>query len=219
MNSCVLMAKVVRTPELRYTQDSQKPFTQMLVEFEPLRSDEAPATLKVIGWGNLASDIAQNYVEGNWVIIEGRLSMNRFERPEGFKETRAELVVSHIYRVEGEVVPTVPSSSTGVATSTPQSGTTRKDNVVPMNSYKSKPSELEISEDDFDQPSPPRETKQPPRQPVTQPASSLDDQDLDDIPFVRPVSLKTCESQLQDSWELEANRPGGWLHGVTDLWL
>lgn len=37
--------------------------------------------------------------------------------------------------------------------------------------------------------------------------------DEDDVPFVRPVSLKTSESALHDCWELAANRPGIWLHG------
>ncbi|MBE9168453.1 DNA polymerase III subunit gamma/tau [Pleurocapsales cyanobacterium LEGE 06147] len=37
--------------------------------------------------------------------------------------------------------------------------------------------------------------------------------DEDDIPFVRPVSLRTTEIDLQDCWESAANRPGIWLHG------
>jgi DNA polymerase-3 subunit gamma/tau len=37
--------------------------------------------------------------------------------------------------------------------------------------------------------------------------------DEDDIPFVRLVSLRTSESDLQDCWELAANKPGIWLHG------
>ncbi len=101
MNSCILMAKVVRNPELRYTQDNQTPIAQMLVEFEGLRSEDAPTTLKVVGWGNLASEIQETYSEGDRLIIEGRLSMNTFDRPEGFKEKRAELVASRIYRLDG----------------------------------------------------------------------------------------------------------------------
>jgi DNA polymerase III subunit gamma/tau len=42
--------------------------------------------------------------------------------------------------------------------------------------------------------------------------------DEDDIPFVRPVSSNNNEIELQDSWELEANRFGLWLHGSRDLW-
>lgn len=175
MNSCVLMAKIISNPQLRYTQDGERHFTEMLVEFYPLRSDEPPATLKVIGWGNLATEMASNYVEGNWIILEGRLSMNRYERKEGFKETRAELVISHIYRVDGEVVASVPSSSLGVGTVT-EVGTSQKDNVVAMNSFKPKSPPLELADEESAQLSSSPNTKQS-RQGTTE------DHDLDDIPF------------------------------------
>ena len=99
MNSCILMARIVKTPELRYTQDNQLAVTQMLVEFAGQRSEDPPGTLKVVGWGNLASEIQQNYTEGDRVILQGRLQMNVFDRAEGFKEKRAELTVSHIYKI------------------------------------------------------------------------------------------------------------------------
>ena len=101
MNTCVLMAKVVRNPELRYTQDTQVPFSQLLVEFPGLREEDAPSTLKVVGWGDkLANQIQENYTVGDALIIEGRLSMNTFERPEGFKEKRAELRASRVHRLD-----------------------------------------------------------------------------------------------------------------------
>jgi single-stranded DNA-binding protein len=99
MNSCILMARIIRTPEIRYTQDNQRPLAQMLVEFEGLRPDDPPMSLKVVGWGKLADEIQQNYAEGDRVIIEGRLRMNTIERPEGFKEKRAELTASRVHKV------------------------------------------------------------------------------------------------------------------------
>ncbi len=37
--------------------------------------------------------------------------------------------------------------------------------------------------------------------------------DEDDIPFLRSSSLRTSQTELQDCWELAANKPGIWLHG------
>lgn len=99
MNSCVLMAQVVKNPELRYTQENQTPLAQMLVQFSGQRPEDTPATLKVVGWGNLAGEMQENYFEGDRVVIQGRLSTNRIDRPEGFKETRAELIASRIYKI------------------------------------------------------------------------------------------------------------------------
>ncbi|MEA5532557.1 single-stranded DNA-binding protein [Crocosphaera sp. XPORK-15E] len=119
MNSCVLMAKVIRNPELRYTQDSQTEVAQMLVEFEGRRSEDPNAILKVVGWGSLATQMKETCHEGDRIVIEGRLSINSFERKEGFKEKRAELVVSHIHPLDSHSV------------------TAPVDNVIPFDTSKS----------------------------------------------------------------------------------
>lgn len=111
MNSCVLMAKVISNPELRYTPDTQTEVAQMLVEFEGRRKEDPVSTLKVVGWGNLAAQMKESYHEGDRLIIEGRLAMNTFERKEGFKEKRAELVVSHIYPIDRDEVTSDEASS------------------------------------------------------------------------------------------------------------
>jgi len=96
VNSCILMAQIVSEPELRSTQDNRE-ISSMMVEFEGLRSEESPARIKVVGWGNLASEIKNNYHQGDRIIVEGRLSMNLIDMPEGYKEKRAELVASRIH--------------------------------------------------------------------------------------------------------------------------
>jgi single-strand DNA-binding protein len=53
----------------------------------------------VVGWGNLAQEIQQNYRAGQRVLLEGRLAMIVVERPEGFKEKQAELTVQRIYDI------------------------------------------------------------------------------------------------------------------------
>ncbi|MBE9037483.1 single-stranded DNA-binding protein [aff. Roholtiella sp. LEGE 12411] len=101
MNSCVLMAEIIQEPQLRYTADNLG-VTEMLVQFpNSQRTEDQLATLKVVGWGNLATEIQQNYHQGDRVILVGRLSMNTIDRPEGFKEKRAELTVQQIQSVGG----------------------------------------------------------------------------------------------------------------------
>ncbi|MBE9005508.1 single-stranded DNA-binding protein [Fortiea sp. LEGE XX443] len=100
MNSCVLMADIIQEPQLRYTADNLA-VTEMLVQFpNSQKPEDPPATLKVVSWGNLATDVQQNYHQGDRVIIEGRLGMVTFERrAEGFKEKRAELTIQRIHPV------------------------------------------------------------------------------------------------------------------------
>lgn len=155
------MAKIVTSPELRYTQDGDVPVAQMLVEFENVSGDSPTSTLKVVGWGKLAQSIQQDYSEGDTVIIEGRLTMNTIDRQEGFKEKRAELVASRIHPL---------NQSESATTEMAEMSIPREEdkNVVSFDSYQIAKSEVNESlTNDNDQISP-----------EVTPAK-----DLDDIPF------------------------------------
>jgi single-strand DNA-binding protein len=100
MNNCVLMAEIVKAPELRYMQDGQTAIAEMTVQFPALKSEDPMETMKVVGWGNLAQQIQEQFHEGDQVVIEGRLNMVLTDRPEGFKEKRAELTVNRVHKVQ-----------------------------------------------------------------------------------------------------------------------
>ncbi|MEC4804494.1 MAG: single-stranded DNA-binding protein [Jaaginema sp. PMC 1079.18] len=164
MNSCVIMARIVQPPQIRYTQDNLA-IAEMVVEFESLRPDSPPSTLKVVGWGNLATEIEQNHKLGDRVIIEGRLRMSVLEREERgnrFKEKRAELTAVRIQTLDSD-----PNW-------TPQTPAASPSNVVPMNPQKQAP-----------EPSPEPAYTAPNPEPVSTSTATAtpDDQDLDDIPF------------------------------------
>ena len=113
MNSFVLLAKIVRSPELRYTQESQTPVTEMMVEFPGTRPEDSNL-LKVVGWGSLANEINEKYHLDDQVVIEGRLSIKTYDNPEGFKEKKAEMIASRVYGINGGIDSTgsyIPSSA------------------------------------------------------------------------------------------------------------
>jgi single-strand DNA-binding protein len=99
MNTCILMVEIVTDPELRYTLDNQTEIVQMFVHFPSYKAEDTPATLKVIGWQELAKEVIELYHKGDRVVIEGRLGMPSIDQPEGFKEKRAELTASRIHKL------------------------------------------------------------------------------------------------------------------------
>lgn len=120
MNSCILMAEITQDPQLRYTSDNQTAVSEMVVQFAGLRDDEPMATMKVVGWGNLAQEIQERYHQGDRVIIEGRLGMNTVERQEGFKEKRAEMTVQRIHLLDAGTTMTTSAEVIGTTrTATP----------------------------------------------------------------------------------------------------
>ncbi len=186
MNSCILMAEIIKEPQLRYTADNLE-VAEMLVQFPSVREGEPPATLKVVSWGNLAKEIQHNYHTGDRVILEGRLGMNLIERPEGFKEKRAELTIQRIHSLgfavnTGSSPAVVPDPSTPMASPTPEKAiptyetpsptpTSNNVGVVPP----------EFPQQDFNQSQP----QTPSFQPSTSPAVPDNQPELedDDIPF------------------------------------
>ncbi len=174
MNTCILMAKIIRNPELRYTPDNQLAISEMLVEFPGQREEDPPATLKVVGWGNLASEIQENYSSGDRVLIQGNLKMNLVDMPEGYKEKRAELNASRIHKLGSDDFSTMAASQP-VTTASANS-----DNVVPFDSFKSTSSGYEDPALGVSINSPKPETLSVP---VSTPLAPDPDQDLDDIPF------------------------------------
>lgn len=84
MNNCMLLAEIVQAPQLRYTSDNQTPVAEFVVQFPSLKDTDPAAQMKVVGWGNLAQEIQENYQLGQRVLLEGRLSMHTVDRPEGF---------------------------------------------------------------------------------------------------------------------------------------
>jgi single-strand DNA-binding protein len=117
MNSCILMAEIIKNPELRYTADNQMAVADMFVQFAPppgSRPDDRHPTIEVVGWGNLATEMKENYKQGDRVTIEGRLQMNTIER-DGYKEKRAQLVASRIYHLMAMDTPTTSAAPAGVS--------------------------------------------------------------------------------------------------------
>jgi len=163
MNSFIVMAEIVQEPQLRYTSDTQTPISEMMVQFPGIREEDRPSVLKVVGWGNLAQEIQEQYRVGDRVIVEGRLTMLSVDRPEGFKEKRAELTASRIHKVtlDGSLTTSTaqPAATTTTATAAPSAA----------------PRSMEA-------PARPA-TSTPKSKPAPQPVAAANDIDYDDIPF------------------------------------
>lgn len=118
MNSIILLADIIQEPQLRFTSDNQTPIAEMRVEFAGLRPEDPTTQLKAVGWGNLAQEIQANYHEGDRVILEGRLTMNTVDRPEGFKEKQAELTIQRIHSLNGTSISSSVTAAPATAAST-----------------------------------------------------------------------------------------------------
>jgi len=121
MNHCLLEVEVLEAPQVRYTQDNQTPVAEMTVRFEPLRVDDPPGQIKVVGWGSLAQDLQNRVLAGQRLVLEGRLRMNTVSRPDGVKEKRAEFTLARFHGLAGAPGMVAAPASGGPASSAPSS--------------------------------------------------------------------------------------------------
>jgi single-strand DNA-binding protein len=197
MNSCVLMAEITNQPQLRHTPDGLE-LAEMMIQFSGTRPDDPPAMMRAIGWGNMAKEIHANYHQGDRVLLEGRLNMNTIDRPEGFKEKRAELTVQRIHSLGNGIggdVQTYTSSPTPVMEQPPVATTA-------TNTRKNPPA--------TPTPAATPSYEAPPATPARTNVSvkpQYNEPDPDDIPFMRSVDSITVKAGLLDAYEIATQCP------------
>jgi len=108
----MLEVLVKKAPTVRFTQDNKTPLAEIEAEFDSLRLDDPPSTIKVVGWGKLAEELQNTVQVNSKLVIEGRLRMNTVPRQDGTKEKRAEFTLSRIHPFSSnKAVSSIPSKS------------------------------------------------------------------------------------------------------------
>ena len=113
MNHCLIEVEVLEAPQVRYTQDNQTPVAELVGRFDGLRAEDPPGQIKVVGWGNLATDLQNRVQVGQRWVLEGRLRMNTVTRQDGVKEKRAELTLARLHPLAGASTASSAVSSAG----------------------------------------------------------------------------------------------------------
>ena len=108
----MLEVLVKKAPTVRFTQDNKTPLAETEVEFDSLRTDDPPSTIKVVGWGKLAEELQNRVQINSKLVIEGRLRMNTVPRQDGTKEKRAEFTLSRIHPFSSNsTISSIPSQT------------------------------------------------------------------------------------------------------------
>lgn len=129
MNKIILLGRLTRDPEIRYTQTGacvaqftvavDRPFKNQVGEKE---TDFIPCVV----WGKTA-EVVGNYVhKGQRLLVEGRLQIRSYDAKDGSKRWVTEVIVNHGEFIERkEQQPAAPQSggyNTGGATGAAQQG-------------------------------------------------------------------------------------------------
>lgn len=100
INSVVLVGRLVRDPELRYTPSGGNAVANFTVAVDrnfTNRAGEREADfIRIVTWNKLAENCANYLSKGRLVGVEGRLQVRSYETPEGQRRNIAEVVANNV---------------------------------------------------------------------------------------------------------------------------
>ena len=103
VNNVVLVGRIGRDPEMKYSQTGTE-ITRFVVAVERRRKgdggDESTDWFEIVTFGKTASFVAQYLDKGSLVAIEGRLQQDRWESADGQKRSRIEVIANSVQALE-----------------------------------------------------------------------------------------------------------------------
>ncbi len=101
LNHITLMGRLVRDPELRYTQ-SQIPVASFRIavdrDFSGRDGGERQADfIDIVAWRQTAEFVNKYFQKGRMIVVSGRLQMRNWTDNENNKRTSAEVVADNVY--------------------------------------------------------------------------------------------------------------------------
>jgi len=99
LNRVILIGRLVRDPELRYTPSGVAVATFTLAVDRPFKNSEGKKETDFIRcrtWRKLAEVVAQNVQKGRLVAVDGRLEVSSFDAKDGSKRYSTDVVADNV---------------------------------------------------------------------------------------------------------------------------
>lgn len=119
LNRVILIGRLTRDPELRYTANGVGMCTFSIAVNRPYtnQAGERPADfIDIVAWRQLAENVANYMTKGRLVAVEGRLQTRTYENQEGQKRKAVDVVadtVKFLDKAPGTGTPRRPQDNDG----------------------------------------------------------------------------------------------------------
>lgn len=118
MNSIVLMGRLVKDPEVRYTQSGKVVCQFTLAVDRPFTNQNGQKEadfIPVVVWGKIAEIAGNSLSKGHRALVEGRLQIRNYTANDGSKRYVSEVIAGRFEFVEkrADVAPQQPAPQQG----------------------------------------------------------------------------------------------------------
>ncbi len=98
MNKIILIGRLVRDPELRYTPNGAAVCNFTLAIDRPRQQDKEQEAdfINIVVWNKIAENVAKYIAKGRQVGVEGRLQIRSYEANDGQRRWRTEVIANNV---------------------------------------------------------------------------------------------------------------------------
>lgn len=97
LNKIIIMGRMTRDPELRYTQN-QTPVASFTLAVDRDYSEHNEVDfIDCVAWKKTAEFVSKYFTKGSMTVVEGRLQMRDWTDRDGNKRRSAEVVADRVY--------------------------------------------------------------------------------------------------------------------------
>jgi len=100
LNNCVIIGRLTRDPELRYTAGDAIPVATFSLAVERSYKNKAGEKevdfINIVAWNKLAEHVTNYLTKGSMCAVVGRLQIRSYEDREGVKRKVAEIVAENV---------------------------------------------------------------------------------------------------------------------------
>lgn len=99
LNKVILIGRLCRDPEVRYTQSGKAVTTFDIAVDRPVANAQGQREtdfIPIVTWGKLAETCGNYLNKGRLVAVDGRLQIRSYETPDGQKRRVAEVVADGV---------------------------------------------------------------------------------------------------------------------------
>lgn len=103
MNKIILLGRLVRNPEVRYTNTGKVVCQFTLAVDRPFSNQEGQREadfIPVVIWGKQAEICGNSFGKGQRVLVEGRLQTRTYDAKDGTKRYVTEVIADHFEFIE-----------------------------------------------------------------------------------------------------------------------
>ena len=106
MNKTILLGRLTRDPETRYTQNSNIQVTSFTLavnrRFVKEGEERQADFINIVSWNKAAEFVSKYFKKGQQVAVVGRLQSRTWDDPQGQKHYATDVVAEEIYFAESK---------------------------------------------------------------------------------------------------------------------